>query len=222
MAWSRRGMWGLLLVLAGSGARAADCGGAFSECKEDCSLQYGSIRVDMKKRFAKCIKRCQKESSRCTEHVLEARSNNLEEGALDHTPPDGDAADAQDDARPDAKPAERRAGAKKKKAKRPAVEEEPTEPASDEGPPRRREVLSDEEVPASSRTQLKSDEKSPAPPRPSEASPQEAPATAPAPPKAESPAPAERDEPAPAPKREERYRPPPPRKEDDHDDLRNY
>jgi len=217
-------MWGLLLVFAGSGARAADCGGAFSECKEDCSLQYGSIRVDMKKRFAKCMRRCQKESNRCTEHVLEARSNNLEEGALDRTPPDDDAADARDDA----KPAERSAGTKKRtKTKRPAVEEESTESASDEGPPRRREVLSDEEVPESSRTQLKSDEKSPAPVPPKDASatepaePASTKAESPAPTRAESPAPAERSEPAPAPKREERYRPPP-RKEDDHDDLRNY
>jgi hypothetical protein len=77
-----------LLALAPLSARAAgECDDDFAECKDDCLIQYGgSIRVEVKKQYDKCMKKCTKASRRCTERQMETQSNQLDEGALDRTP----------------------------------------------------------------------------------------------------------------------------------------
>lgn len=61
----------MALVLSAGAARAADCAATYAECKEDCSLEYGSIRVEMKRRFAQCVTRCGEEAARCTEQEVD-------------------------------------------------------------------------------------------------------------------------------------------------------
>lgn len=72
----------LLLPLAGV-AEASDCPEAFAECKDDCSLQYGSVRVEMKRRLAECVQRCEREAVRCTDESKDERAHALGEGTLD-------------------------------------------------------------------------------------------------------------------------------------------
>ena len=139
MSSVRHHVWGLAFALWVSPARADDdCGATFADCKEDCSLEYGSIRVEMKRRFAKCMTYCEQEAERCTDLKNESRVNSLDEGALEkspHTPAP-----------------KHKSKAKKKRA---TVEErEPEEPA-----PARRDSLGEDEAPKSSRTALKTDEK---------------------------------------------------------------
>lgn len=218
-------------------ARAGDCEDDFSECKEDCLIQYGgSIRVEMKKKYEKCVKKCTKTARRCTERQLETKANELDEGALDGTPT-SDQVDAE--------------GLPTRERKR--KKEAPVDHDEDlrhDAPARQDEALPADEVPKSSRTALKTDEKGGPPSEPKQQS--EAPKTEPvAAPRPEPPAdeprpivmtpkrddgksvgddlrddgPRERkpvEEEAPRPRRRERPKEPPPKKEEDHDDLRFY
>ena len=203
----------LLIVLASSAAFAeGDCEDNFMECKDDCLIEFGgSVRVEVKKQYDKCMRKCTKTANRCGERVTETRASGLDEGALDGTP-------ASDEERTGSGPV------KKKKAA-PAVEQTDDEPAQ------KKEALSDAEVPKSERTTLKTDD-APAPaPAPAKKEVIEMKMTPrkkdegdlrdDKPPAREE---VREETPAPAPKKktEEKKPDPPRRKEEDHDDLRNY
>lgn len=230
----------VLLALCGAlpALAQAECDDAFLECKDDCVIEFGgSVRVEMKKRYDKCMKKCVKTVNRCTERVLETKNNQLDEGALEGTT-------GSDEVDKDGLP-NRTAGKKKK-----AVATEPAadDAAADEEPARKKEALREEEVPRSNRTSLKTDPRDePAPAKRDEPPPakKEEPAAKAksepviemklAPRKEEDdlrddrPRPAEpakkaavEDEPPPPPKRREKKEEPPKKKEEDHDDLRFY
>jgi hypothetical protein len=78
----------LLLALSAFAARAEpDCEEDFHVCKDDCVIEFGgSTQVKAKKSLEKCMHQCQDKETRCTELVMDTRSNNLEDGALDRTP----------------------------------------------------------------------------------------------------------------------------------------
>lgn len=225
------------LALAPLSARAGECDDDFSECKEDCLIQYGgSIRVEVKKKYEKCVKKCSKTARRCTERQLETKSNNLDEGALDGAP-------TSDQVDSDGLPT-RDSGSKKAPKKEAPVDHD--DDLRNDAPAHQGEELPANEVPKSSRTSLKTDEKSGPPPEAKKTS--EAPKTEkPADPPAEEPTPIRMtpkkddgksagddlrddgpreekpaDEEAPRPKRREKPKEPPPKKEEDHDDLRYY
>lgn len=220
------------LALSPLAARAGECDDDFSECKEDCLIQYGgSIRVEMKKKYEKCVKKCSKTARRCTERQMETKSNNLDEGALDNAP-------TSDQVDSDGLPT-RDAASKKAPKKEAPVDHD--DDLRHDAPAHQGEELPADEVPKSSRTSLKTDEKSGPPPEAKKKS--EAPKAEPV---AEEPAPIRmtpkkddgksagddlrddgpRDEkPAeeePPRRRREKPKEPPPKKEEDHDDLRFY
>ena len=76
-----------LIVLAAPAFAEGDCDENFSECKEDCLIEFGgSVRVEVKKAYDKCMKKCTKVAGRCTERAIETKAGGLDEGALDGTP----------------------------------------------------------------------------------------------------------------------------------------
>lgn len=222
----------LAVALAPLAARAGECEDDFSECKEDCLLQYGgSIRVEMKKKYDKCLKKCTKVSRRCSERQMETKAANLDEGALEGTPT-SDQVDA------DGLPT------REKKQKKEAPVDHDDDLRND-APAHQGEELPANEVPKSSRSTLKvEDKKEPAPapvakksdePRPepkAEKTNDDVIRMTPKKddgksagddlrddgPREEKPA----EEEAPRPKRREKPKEPPPKKEEDHDDLRFY
>jgi hypothetical protein len=221
-----------MLTLTAALARAeAECEDDFTECKDDCVVEYGgSTRVEMKKLYEKCMKKCIKTVNRCSERVTETKNNKLDDGALDHSP-GSDEVDKNNMPTRTSRP-----------GKKPTAE-----PGGDEDntPSKPHDDLSDAEVPKSSRTQLKDEgDKGNKPPPASKPPPSSKPepvADKP-PPKKEEPIrmelkpkdaeddlrddkPRQKDpepEPTPPPKKREEPKPPPPKKEEDHDDLRNY
>jgi hypothetical protein len=224
----------LLLTFTAALARAeAECDDDFTECKDDCVVEYGgSTRVEMKKLYEKCMKKCIKTVNRCTERVVETKNNKLDDGALDHSP-GSDEVDKNNMPTRTSRP-----------GKKPTAE-----PGGDEDntPSKPHDDLSDAEVPKSSRTQLKADgdkgnKVGSKPPPSSKPEPAAAEKDKPPAPKKEEPIrmelkrkdadedlrddkPRQKDpepEPAPPPKKREEPKPPPPKKEEDHDDLRNY
>jgi hypothetical protein len=220
------------LFLPAAALAESDCEDTFTECRDDCSLEFGgSIRVELKKKFDKCMKKCTKTANRCTERVMEAKSGGLEEGALDGAP----TSDQVDENGIPTKTANTKK--KKKVAAEPAVEED--EPRSDT--PAKKETLAESELPKSNRTQLKTDEPPPPPPRKEREVAKDEPAPAPKKdviemkmtpkkeeedlrddkPRASSPPPRD-EEPPPLPKKEKKKEDPPRKKEEDHDDLRFY
>ncbi len=78
----------VLLALSALAARAEpDCEEDFHVCKDDCVVEFGgSTQVKAKKALAKCLEQCHEKDTRCTELVMETKSNGLEDGALDHSP----------------------------------------------------------------------------------------------------------------------------------------
>jgi hypothetical protein len=224
-----------VFVSAASFAQVNPCTEAFSECKEDCALEFSSVRPELQKKLGKCLKKCSKKLTTCEERELETRSNNLDEGALDKAPASGD---VDENGMPN-----RTSGAS---SKRDELREEKS--AESAAPPRKateaparppRDEVSDSELPKSSRTQLKTDEKDARPVAEKPASPEPKPIVmTPKPetrkkldedvrddgPLKDEPV-ARRDEPAPkkVEKKKDDLPPPPPKpKEEDHDDLRNY
>jgi len=174
----------LLLVPYARAADISDCDDEFSECREDCTMQFGA-KTDGKKRFGKCTVKCDKKLNDCRERHLETKRNNLEEGSIaksqssrqsdeedlrhsDAQPAKGAAADDDDD-----KP-------KKKKKKS----------ADDDAPPPSK--VSDDELVKSNRTRVSE------PPAPKED---------PAPKSDEPKAQAKKDDPPPSKKSD----PPPPK-----------
>lgn len=229
------------LALAPLSARAGECDDDFSECKEDCLIQYGgSIRVEVKKKYDKCVKKCSKTARRCTERQMETKSNNLDEGALDGAPT-SDQVDAEGMPTRDT-------GSKKTPKKEAPIDHD--DDLRNDAPAHQGEELPANEVPKSSRTSLKTDEKSGPPPEPKKKSEEpraEKVAEKPAEPQADEPTPIRMtpkkddeksagddlrddgpreekpaEEEAPRPKRREKPKEPPPKKEEDHDDLRFY
>lgn len=219
----------LLIVLAPPAFAEGECEENFFECKDDCLIEFGgSIRVEMKKAYDKCMKKCTKVAGRCTERAMETKAGNLDEGALDGTP-------TSDMEAGSGSPSKKK---KKKKAIDTYVDEQPTE---DEPVKKKKEALSDSEIPRSERTVLKTDDEPPPSKKEKKEERAEAPkkeviemkmtpkkeeedlrddkprASAP-PPKEE---PREEEEPPPPPKKKKKEEPPP-RKEEDHDDLRFY
>lgn len=229
-----------LLLLLPATAMAGECEDDFAECQDDCLIQYGgSIKVEMKKKYDKCAKKCSKKARQCTERRMETRNNSLEEGSLDRAP-------TSDQVDSDGLPTREKPSRKTKKAAEPLDHDDDLK--SDE-PSRPKEELPADEVPKSSRTSLKVEEKkappaetkqAEAPKEPKEpkedarATQEDAPVIRMTPkkddgksagddlrddgPREESPAVEE----APRPKRREKPKEPPPKKEEDHDDLRNY
>ncbi|MFT3841344.1 MAG: hypothetical protein QM723_30420 [Myxococcaceae bacterium] len=75
-------------LLCGFVARAADisdCDDDYSECREDCTMQYGS-KSATKKKFGKCAVKCEKKLNDCRERHLETKRNNLDEGSIAKSP----------------------------------------------------------------------------------------------------------------------------------------
>jgi hypothetical protein len=209
-------------------AQVEQCIEVAADCREDCSLEHSSLRPDAPRKLARCLKKCQKKVTACEERELETKNNTFEADSIDRSSGGGDEnvkksleADLRDDT-----PA-------------PVPEPEKTtkpklKPKIAESLPPREEVL-DSEIPKSSRTVLKVDEKeakqSPAPvvkksvqvggtPKPAIGE-EEQPRVDRS--KAEPP-PAKKDD---QPKKNEKLKDelpplPPKPKEEDHDDLRNY
>ncbi len=188
-----------------------DCEDTFFECKDDCLIEFGgSTRVEVKKKYDKCMRKCTKTAGRCGERVMETKASGLDEGALDGTP-------ASDEERTGSNP-------KKKKVA--------SDDSADDEPVKKKEALDDAEVPKSNRTTLKTDE-APAP-RKKEPSPKEERAESPKKEVIEMKMTPRKDEEdlrddkrASAPveaevKKKKVESLPPKRKEEDHDDLRNY
>ncbi len=258
----RRALVLLVLCPLAAFADISQCNDAHSECKDDCTLEFGgSIRTEAQKRFTRCVKKCAKKLTTCTERELETTRNGLDNGALDSSPVSGDVDENgmptrtavkkpgstdDDDQKPPptAEPRQDRQG---------TVQEEPVKAkrkkaADDESAQAPRDEVRESEVPRSTRTQLKSDEKS----APKEAEVRvEAPAEQPKPivmePKpdrrkaldedlrddgkkgnAEAPVAQRSEGPPPPPKkrrdepRAEEPRPAARPKDEDHDDLRNF
>jgi hypothetical protein len=220
----------LALCLALAAHAQAECDDAFLECKDDCVVEFGgSVRVEMKKRYEKCMKKCVKVANRCTERSLETKNNALDEGALDGTV-------TSDQVDKDNLPT-RTAGKKKRAPEARTAEDD----AADE-PVKPKEALRAEEVPRSSRTTLKvEDAPLPAkddsrreepvarkeePPRREDAAPKASrrddEELRDDRPRAEAPKKRIEEEPPPPKKREEPPKEPPKKKEEDHDDLRYY
>lgn len=217
-----------------------ECQDDYLECKDGCLIDYGgSIRVEVKKQFDKCMKKCTKIARRCTERSMETKASGLDEGALDGAP-------TSDQVDEHGMPTS--TASKKKKKSKVAAEEPASEEVSDE-PARPRESLSDGEVPKSSRTAIKTDDDAPSKkkkgdePSKGEVAKQEEPPKkeviemklsptkstndedlrddkprASSPPKEEP----RDEEPPPPPKKEKKKEEPPKKKEEDHDDLRYY
>ena len=217
----------LLLSLPFVALAESECEDPYLECKDDCLIEFGgSVKVDQKKKYEKCMKKCTKVANRCTERAMETKASGLDEGALDGTPTSQDV---------DKEGLPTKTASKKKKV---AAEERADDTSGDDPPARPKEALTSDEVPKSNRTSLKVED-APPPKQKDEArdepkkeviemqlSPrqetndsdlrEDKPRTSSPPPKEE------RDEPAPPPKKEKkREEAPPPKKEDD-DDLRNY
>ncbi|MDX2011335.1 MAG: hypothetical protein SFW67_14135 [Myxococcaceae bacterium] len=235
----------LIVVPALSLAQVNECAEGFSECKEDCALEFSSVRPEVQKKLGKCLKKCAKKQTACEERELETRTNNLDQGALERAPASTDVDENGMPNRTTGRSDEgsgRRAPADDLRDDRGAPAE-PTAPARKATPepnkPPRAEV-SEQELPKSSRTQLKTDEKEPAPvtekparrdpepvvmtPKPDTRKKLDEDVRDDGPRREESVA---RREEAPAPKKAEKKKddlpPPPPKpKEEDHDDLRNY
>lgn len=224
-------------ALAGS-----DCEDDFLECKDDCVIQYGgSIRVEVKKQYEKCMKKCTKKANTCTERVLETRDNSLDEGALDKSP---SSRDVDSDGMPTRGGDDDEPKKKKKKKKVAAESRAADEEAPAEEPAPKHDALREDEVPKSARTSLKSDD-SPAP-KPDRTEKKKDPESRAAEAKSDDPVRenvikmelkprreeedlrddrpgAKAEEPAPPPKKkEEPKKEPPKKKEEDHDDLRYY
>lgn len=224
----------ILLALVPLTSWAGECEENFSECQDNCMVEYGgSIREDIKAKFVKCVKKCGRTSTNCRERTHETKVNQLNDGALDKSPgsrdidEDGmpilkkrptDRASTGDDLRddlPSSEPAAKpeRVAKSKKRSKKP------------------KEEIPEDEVIKSDRTPIASErETAPSPPPPAPP-PRETPRE-PAPPpepvvvKSKPPEPDREPEPAPPPpvakKKYEEPPKPPPKKEEDHDDLRNY
>jgi hypothetical protein len=88
-------MRSLLLTLVGlslgtgttSAWAAGPCNEALSECREDCLIEFGgSTALPMKKKYDRCLGKCVKTASLCTERALEVDRNQLDEGSLDKSP----------------------------------------------------------------------------------------------------------------------------------------
>lgn len=234
----------LSVIPALSLAQVNECAEGFSECKEDCALEFSSVRPEVQKKLGKCLKKCVKKQTACEERELETRTNNLEAGALDRAP---GSSDVDENGMPNRTTgrgddgAARRVPADELRDDRAALAETNT-PARKAAPepskPPRGEV-SDTELPKSSRTQLKTDEKAPAAVAEKPVSRDAEPAAVTSKPEPRKKldedvrddgtrrdAPVARRE-DPAPKKVEKKKddlPPPPAKpkEEDHDDLRNY
>lgn len=225
-------------------AQVNECLEVAAECKEDCSIEHSSLRPDAPKKLNKCLKKCQKKFITCEERELETKNNSLEAGSLDQSPVSGDVDENNMPTRTAVKKAkttddeEKRAPLSEdlrddRPAPAPAPEPVKTakKPKTEDTAPR--EEVRESEIPKSSRTALKVDEKEakkePPPPaaKPSEPEPIVMK------PKAETrkeedlrddrpkvePAPVKKGD---KPKKDDLPAPPPKPKEEDHDDLRNY
>lgn len=217
-----------LTVMAPLAASAAECVDDYTECKDDCLIEFGgSTQLAMKKKFEKCSNKCAKLARRCNERVMTVKESGLDEGSLDGVP-------ASDEV--DSRGLPTRTGRdddsgsrKKKKAARAPVEDEP---AQDE-PVKKKEALRSDETPRSARTELKTDEPPPKKEEPkAEAEPKKDVIEMKLSPRKEEEdlrddrpqaksQPREEEEPPPPP-RKEKKKEEPKKKEEDHDDLRYY
>lgn len=137
----------LFALFAAPAARAGSveqCRDEFTECQDDCSVQFGgSIREAMKKKLLKCMKKCTKKGSACHERVTETATNHLDDGALDHSP---GSAEVDEHGLPD------RTSARDDEA--PASEEPKPKSGKNAKRGKPKDELRDEEVVKSSRTSL--------------------------------------------------------------------
>lgn len=246
----------LLLLPVGAFAQVNECEETFLECSDDCSLEHSSIRAEAAKKLEKCLKKCRKKRVTCEERELETKSNNLDQGALDKSPTSRDVDEngmptrtavkkpkSTDDEEKPARSDELRDDRRPSpgddlRDDRPAPEPAPkrSKPPKETTEARApKDELRDTEVPRSSRTELKVDEREAKKSEPKEARAEPKAEPIVMTPKAEARRSAEDDlrDDRPAPKQEppprksEKKRddlpPPPPKpKEEDHDDLRNY
>lgn len=224
-------------------AQVNECAEVAAECKEDCSIEHSSLRPDAPKKLNKCLKKCQKKFITCEERELETKNNSLEAGSLDKSPVSGDVDENNMPTRTAVKKAkttddeEKRAPLSEdlrddRPAPAPAPEPVKTakKPKAEEAAPK--EEVRESEIPKSSRTALKVDEKEAKKEPPPAAKPSE-PEPIVMKPKAETrkeedlrddrpkvePPPVKKGD---KPKKDDLPAAPPKPKEEDHDDLRNY
>lgn len=148
----------ILLCPAVALAQVNECAEVFSECKEDCALEFSSVRPEVQKKLGKCLKKCVKKQTSCEERELETRTNNLDPGSLDKAPASTDVDDNGMPTRTSGRPAPK----DDLRDDTPAPPAAPTPKkgaAPSEEPRAAREEVRESEVPKSSRTQLKTDEK---------------------------------------------------------------
>jgi hypothetical protein len=71
----------LLFAFHARAGDISDCDDDYSECKEDCTMQFGA-KTDGKRKFGKCAVKCDKKLADCRERHMETKRNNLEEGSI--------------------------------------------------------------------------------------------------------------------------------------------
>ncbi len=77
----------LCFTIAQAARAATPCDEAQSECREDCSIEFGgSTQLVMKKKFDGCLAKCTKTAGLCTERAMETQRSGLDEGALKDSP----------------------------------------------------------------------------------------------------------------------------------------
>ena len=71
---------------------AGECADTYFECKDNCLIEFGgSVRVEMKKRYEKCMKKCSKEAKICADRTLELQATEPYPVGRDTAPATGEA-----------------------------------------------------------------------------------------------------------------------------------
>ncbi len=143
---------------------ASPCNEVLSECREDCLIEFGgSASLPMKKKYDKCLGKCVKTASLCTERALEVDRNQLDDGSLDKSPGSREVDSDGFSTAPKATP--KKSEADPFEAPAPPRKTSPT-PATVRESPALAPPLSQSETPKSSRSELAVDPKTVAEPKP--------------------------------------------------------
>jgi hypothetical protein len=139
----------LLCLFSFAAAASTDCKDEFATCNDDCQIEFGgSIRVELKKRYEKCAKKCAKKENLCIERAVETKSNQLDEGSLDKSP---GSKEVDENGIPN-RAAESSSEKKTKVAPAIARDEEP-----ESAPVKPKPELRNDEIPKSTRSEIKSE-----------------------------------------------------------------
>jgi hypothetical protein len=227
----------LLLLLPSVALADPECEEALSDCKDTCVIGFGgSIRVEARQRYERCMKQCLDAEARCTAEALGTKGEPLDDGARDDAQDRGtrdgttregkegrSATKSRDDGHDSAAPATSRSGAdaasppskerggpdasSSSKDRRGAPAKDASPGSPDAPRPPKERGVAHTETPAASRTSS-----------PGDGARGEGGSATQGEEAAEPPA---SGTPAATPKKDPRPKPPP-KKEEDHDDLRNY